>query len=59
MNGRAPWVIGGSGPGDPGRVEPWWHERAANGNGNGHGAANGYERAVKEALAREAAGKRR
>ena len=39
MNGRAPWVIGGSGPGDPGRVEPWWHERAANGNGNGHGAA--------------------
>ena len=28
-------------------------------NGNGHGSANGYERAVKEALAREAADKRR
>ena len=28
-------------------------------NGNGHGVQNGYERAVKEALAREAAGKRR
>jgi crossover junction endodeoxyribonuclease RuvC len=26
---------------------------AANGNANGHGSANGYERAVKEALARE------
>jgi crossover junction endodeoxyribonuclease RuvC len=30
-----------------------------NGNGNGHGSANSYERAVKEALAREGAGKRR
>ena len=30
-----------------------------NGNGNGHGATSGYERAVKEALAREGAGKRR
>jgi hypothetical protein len=37
VNGRAPWVVGGSGPGDPGRVEPWWIDRAANGNGNGRG----------------------
>jgi crossover junction endodeoxyribonuclease RuvC len=33
--------------------------RNGDGDGNGHGAANGYERAVKEALAREGAGKRR
>ena len=30
-----------------------------NGSGNGHGPVNGYERAVREALAREGAGKRR
>jgi hypothetical protein len=39
VNGRAPWIVGGSGPGDPGRVEPWWVERAANGNGHGAGGA--------------------
>jgi crossover junction endodeoxyribonuclease RuvC len=30
-----------------------------NGNGNGHGSLNSFERAVREALAREGAGKRR
>jgi crossover junction endodeoxyribonuclease RuvC len=44
---------------DRAAVDPIARSGAGNGNGNGHGPANSYERAVKEALAREGAGKRR
>jgi len=45
---------------DRAAVDPIARNRGGNGSaGNGHGLQNGYERAVKEALAREAAGKRR
>jgi len=44
---------------DRAAVDPIVGSGGANGNGNGHGSVKGYERAVKEALAREGAGKRR
>ena len=46
---------------DRAAVDPIVGSAGGNGNrsGNGHGPVNGYERAVREALAREGAGKRR
>ena len=57
-NAERPGVERRSGVLDRAAVDPI--ARNSNGNGGkGHGPANGYERAVKEALAREGAGKRR
>ena len=57
-NAERPGVERRSGVLDRAAVDPI--EGKGNGKGaNGHGAANGYERAVREALAREGAGKRR
>jgi crossover junction endodeoxyribonuclease RuvC len=44
---------------DRAAVDPIARTGGSNGNGHGSGQANGYDRAVKEALAREEAGKRR
>ena len=44
---------------DRAAVDPIARHGDGNGAGNGHGGQSGYERAVKEALAREGAGKRR
>ncbi len=44
---------------DRAAVDPITRDRGNGDGGNGHGAANGWERAVKEALAREEPGKRR
>ena len=57
-NAERPGVERRSGVLDRAAVDPIARNGNSNG-GNGHGSANGYERAVREALAREGAGKRR
>jgi crossover junction endodeoxyribonuclease RuvC len=67
-NAERPGVVRRSAVLDRAAVDPIARNGGSNGagsngagsnGGNGHGGASGYERAVKEALAREGAGKRR